>query len=89
MTFASEKALVDLMGQNGLKTLSTAGTATYAARNMCRIKTVTASTIAATAVTGKGDNIVALVCPANFEIVGTFSSVTVSGAGGVALVYLA
>ena len=87
MSFASETALSHSMGQNGFKYLSTAGTATYATKKMCKIQAITASTL--TCVSVRGDSLTAVDVPAGTIIVGEFSSVTCAGSGGALLAYLA
>ena len=87
MSFASETAQSHSMGQFGFKYLSTAGTATYATKNMCAIQALTASTITCVAV--RGDSLTAVAVSAGTIIVGEFSSVTCAGTGGALLAYLA
>lgn len=87
MSQASETALSHSMGQCGFKYLSTAGTATYNSATMVVIQVLQDSTISCTAV--RGDSLTSVACLAGTEIVGEFTSVTVAGLGGAALVYLA
>ena len=87
MNTAAEIAIVHSMGQKGFKFLSTAGTATYATKNTITIHAITASDITCTSV--RGDSLTALTVLAGTIIKGEFSSVTVGGVGGEAIVYLA
>ena len=87
MSFASETAQSHSMGQFGFKYLSTAGTATYATKKMCAIQLLADATI--TCVSELGDNLTAVTVNGGAVIVGRFTSVTVAGDGGKALVYLA
>ena len=87
MTMASETAMSQSMGQNGIKFLSTAGTATYNEKKMCAIHALSASTVSCTSV--RGDNLTAVQIQCGDVIVGEFSSVTCAGEGGTLLAYLA
>ena len=86
MNTQAEIALVRTMGANGFKFLSTAGTATTALTTVT-IHAITASDITCTSV--YGDNLTALSVLAGTIIKGEFSSVTIGGAGGEAIVYKA
>ena len=87
MTNIAEIAIAHSMGVKGFKYLTTAGTATYAAANMCAIQIIADAEVTCTAV--KGDSLSAVTVTAGNVVVGEFSSVTCAGTGGALLAYLA
>ena len=86
MSISSETALTHSMGQRGFKYLSTAGTDSTT-EIVIAIQALTDSTITVESV--RGDDLTNVSITAGAVIVGEFDSVTVSGAGGEVLAYLA